>query len=175
MATPISPENDRKSDLAVLDREYPEYASGANEGSRLATLSAVQREAAQCKEDDPVPLVCRSGKRAAQTATNLERLGFQNVNVLHGGFEAWEAAGLPIQVQQNKPGAIHRHVSAIAGGTMMLFTLLGLLASPWFFAGSLFIVAGLPYSGLAEVCSRETALEKLPWNQASRAQCEIQP
>jgi len=48
MATLISPENVRKSDLAIIDvREYPEYASGAIEGSRLVPLSAVQREAAQ--------------------------------------------------------------------------------------------------------------------------------
>ena len=107
MATLISPENVRKSDLAIIDvREYPEYASGAIEGSRLVPLSAVQREAAQWKKDDPVLLVCRSGKRAAQAASNLEHLGFQNINMLHGGFEAWKAAGLPIHVQQTNRGQL---------------------------------------------------------------------
>jgi len=75
----------------------------------------------------------------------------------------------------NKPWAIDRQVRAIAGGLMMLFTLLGLLASPWFFAGSLFITAGLLFSGLSDVCLMATALGKLPWNRVSGTQCEIQP
>ena len=174
MATLISPENVRKSDLAIIDvREYPEYAAGAIEGSRLVPLSTVEREAAQWKKDQPVLLVCRSGKRAAQAASSLERLGFKNVHVLNGGFEAWKTAGLPTHVQQNKPWSIERQVRAIAGGLMFLFTLLGLLTSPWLFAGSLFVGAGLLFSGVTDVCLMATALGKLPWNRASGAQCEI--
>ena len=174
MATLISPENVRNSDLAIIDvREYPEYASGAIEGSRLVPLSTVEREAAQWKKDQPVLLVCRSGKRATQAASILERLGFQNVKVLDGGFDAWNAAGLPTRVQQNKPWSIERQVRAIAGGLMLLFTLLGLFISTWLFAGSLFVGAGLLFSGLTDVCLMATALGKLPWNQVPGRVCEI--
>lgn len=176
MATLISPEVASKSGLAIIDvREYPEYAAGAIKGSRLVPLSTVERESAQWKKEEPVLLVCRGGKRATQAANTLERRGFKNVNVLEGGFEAWKTAGLPTHVQENKPWSIERQVRAIAGGTTLLFTLLGLLTSPWFFGGSLFVGAGLLFSGITDVCLMATALGKLPWNRAVAAQCEIKP
>ena len=120
-------------------------------------------------------LVCRSGKRAAQAAETLERLGFQDVNVLKGGFEAWKAAGLPAHVEEHKPWSIERQVRAIAGGMVLVFTALGLLASPWFFALTLFVGGGLLFACVTDVCLMATALGKLPWNRASGAQCELKP
>lgn len=174
MATLISPEQARNIGPAVVDvREFPEYAAGAIKGSRLVPLSTVESEAGKWNKKEPVLLVCRSGKRAAQAAETLERLGFQNVNVLQGGFEAWKAAGLPTHVEDRKPWSLERQVRAISGSMVLLFTLLGLFVSPWFLGLTLFVGAGLLFAGVTDVCLMATALGKLPWNRASGAACKI--
>lgn len=174
MATLISPEQARNIGHAVIDvREFPEYAAGAIAGSRLVPLSTVEEKARNWNKTEPVLLVCRSGKRAAQAAETLERLGFQSVNVLQGGFEAWKAAGLPTNVQERKPWSLERQVRAIAGSMVLLFTFLGLLVSPYFLGLTLFVGAGLLFAGVTDVCLMATALGKLPWNRASAAECNI--
>ena len=40
-------------------------------------------------------VVCASGGRASLAALTLESLGYENVVVLDGGFNAWKEAGLP--------------------------------------------------------------------------------
>lgn len=174
MATLLSPEQARNIAHAVIDvREFPEYAAGAIKGSRLVPLSTVEREASKWDKTEPVLLVCRSGKRAAQAADILERLGFQKVNVLQGGFEAWKAAGLPNHIEEHKPWSLERQVRAIAGGMVLLFTLLGLVVSPWFLGLTLLVGTGLLFAGVTDVCLMATALGKLPWNRRSGAACEI--
>jgi len=42
-------------------------------------------------------LYCGRGRRSALVADNLQRMGYNNVLTVAGGFEAWEAAGLPVQ------------------------------------------------------------------------------
>ncbi len=176
MATLVSPEQAQSIGHTVIDvREFTEYASGAIKGALLVPLSTVKKEATAWKKDEPVLLVCRSGKRAAQAADTLELLGFQNVNILQGGMDAWKNESLPINVQGNKPWSIERQVRAIAGGLVLLFTLLGLTASSWFFAGALFVGGGLLFSGVTDVCFMATALRQLPWNKAPGAQCQINP
>ena len=173
MATLITPEQARNTGHPIVDvREFPEYAAGAVKGSRLVPLSTVESEAAKWNKQEPVLLVCRSGKRASQAAETLERLGFQNVNVLQGGFEAWKAAGLPTHAEEHKPWSLERQVRAIAGSMVLIFTLLGLLVSPYFLGLTLFVGAGLLFAGVTDVCLMSTALGKLPWNRASGA-CEM--
>ena len=174
MATLVSPEQARNIGHAVIDvREFPEYAAGAIKDSRLVPLSTVEREAPKWDKTQAVLLVCRSGKRAAQAADILERLGFKNVNVLQGGFEAWKAAGLPSHIEEHKPWSLERQVRAIAGGMVLLFTLVGLVFSQWFLALTLFVGAGLLFAGVTDVCLMATALGKLPWNRRSDAACNI--
>ena len=48
--------------------------------------------------DAPIYLYCRTGGRSALAAESLQRLGFSNVMSLAGGYVAWEAQDLPIQV-----------------------------------------------------------------------------
>lgn len=43
--------------------------------------------------DRPVILVCRTGKRSALAASELNEAGFSNVQVLRGGMERWNRAG----------------------------------------------------------------------------------
>lgn len=42
-------------------------------------------------------IYCLSGGRAALACDSLQRLGFDNVACLRGGFTAWTGAGLPVE------------------------------------------------------------------------------
>jgi SulP family sulfate permease len=44
--------------------------------------------------DEPLVLVCRTGRRSARAAQLLEKHGHKEVTILDGGMVAWEAAGL---------------------------------------------------------------------------------
>jgi phage shock protein E len=44
----------------------------------------------------PIVLYCGRGRRSALVADNLQKIGYNNVLTVAGGFEAWGAAGLAI-------------------------------------------------------------------------------
>jgi rhodanese-related sulfurtransferase len=47
--------------------------------------------------DDQVILVCDEGYASSLAAATLKQLGFAQVTDLDGGFQAWRAAGLPVE------------------------------------------------------------------------------
>ncbi len=44
----------------------------------------------------PVVLMCKAGESASGAAKRLRKAGFDNVSVLEGGVQAWQAADLPL-------------------------------------------------------------------------------
>ncbi len=51
-------------------------------------------------------LVCQGGYQSSLAAATLQDLGFANATDLVGGFEAWKAAGLPVEPgDAESPGA----------------------------------------------------------------------
>jgi rhodanese-related sulfurtransferase len=44
-----------------------------------------------------VVIICQQGYQSSLAACNLHELGFTRATDLEGGFEAWQAAGLPIR------------------------------------------------------------------------------
>jgi rhodanese-related sulfurtransferase len=44
-------------------------------------------------------VMCDEGYQSSLAAANLKRLGFERATDLAGGFQAWRAAGLPVEVQ----------------------------------------------------------------------------
>jgi rhodanese-related sulfurtransferase len=53
--------------------------------------------------DAIVVIVCQEGYQSSLAASNLHDLGFTHATDLEGGFEAWRAAGLPIEAAEISP------------------------------------------------------------------------
>jgi rhodanese-related sulfurtransferase len=47
--------------------------------------------------DDHVIVMCHEGYQSSLAAATLQQLGFARATDLDGGFEAWRAAGLPVE------------------------------------------------------------------------------
>ncbi|MEK7214170.1 MAG: rhodanese-like domain-containing protein, partial [Chloroflexota bacterium] len=45
----------------------------------------------------PIAVHCGHAQRAATALSVLERLGVRDLQLLHGGYQAWAAAGLPAE------------------------------------------------------------------------------
>lgn len=47
-------------------------------------------------KDDPIIIVCTAGISAGKVASQMAKAGFTRVNLLKGGMNAWQSAGLPV-------------------------------------------------------------------------------
>lgn len=76
--------------LAVDVREDAEWQAGHLEGSQHQPLGDL--DPGTLPDDRPLVAVCRSGRRSADAARQLEAAGRDVVN-LSGGLKAWQASG----------------------------------------------------------------------------------
>ncbi|MCW2983282.1 MAG: hypothetical protein JWR63_852, partial [Conexibacter sp.] len=58
--------------------------------------------------DARLVLVCDQGYQSSLAAATLQDLGFARATDLAGGFQAWRAAGLPVQSAQDMPTFANR-------------------------------------------------------------------
>jgi glyoxylase-like metal-dependent hydrolase (beta-lactamase superfamily II)/rhodanese-related sulfurtransferase len=77
-------------------REPQEFQEGHIPGSELVPLRSVTDAALGWSPDDPMVLICRSGRRSAQAIQELSRLGFSRLVNLQGGVVQWRDAGLEV-------------------------------------------------------------------------------
>jgi sulfate permease, SulP family len=81
--------------LVVVDvREPREFRQGHIPQARLVPLPTILAAAEELPREQPIVLVCRSGRRSALAAALLDARGYGNLRVLAGGMLAWEAANL---------------------------------------------------------------------------------
>ena len=123
----------------------------------------------------PVYVLCRSGARATTAAKAIAATGHANVHVIEGGIVACEASGIP--VRKGDVMSLERQVRIAAGFLVMGGVVLGALASPWFYALSAFVGAGLVFAGVTDRCGMALMLAKAPWNKGlpQKAQQEACP
>ena len=57
-----------------------------------------------CEDGRRVVLVCDEGYQSSLAAATLQRLGLRDATDLDGGFQAWRAAGLPVDPPVDPPG-----------------------------------------------------------------------
>ena len=68
-------------------------------------------------------------------------------------------------MNRKAPISIMRQVQIVAGTLVLLGVLLGWLVSPWFFALSAFVGAGLTFAGISGTCAMANLLGFLPYNR----------
>jgi rhodanese-related sulfurtransferase len=90
-----------KKDAVLLDiRPVKDFKAGHIVGARQIKAEEV-REANFSKlekfKNTPIIVVCAMGNLAAGTASKMSKQGFTDVNVLSGGMNAWQSAGLPVE------------------------------------------------------------------------------
>ncbi len=151
--------------MKVVDvREPAERATGTLDGAVLAPLGTLKSAATGWPKEEPLLIVCRTGRRSQKAAEDLRGLGFESVAVLEGGMEAVQT-----KKRASSVWSMERQVRLVAGTLAFLGTLGGLTISPWFFGVSLFIGAGLAFAALTDTCTMGMMLMKLPWNRGSRS------
>ncbi len=151
---------------SIIDvREYPEFAAGHIEGSRLVPLGSLSEASSSWGRAEALTLVCKSGRRAEQARQQLAAKGFTALTVLEGGIDAWRAAGKPLISVERRPWAMERQVRVTAGSLVLLFTGLGYFVSLWFLIGTAFFGAGLVFAGVSDTCMMGSLLGHAPWNR----------
>jgi rhodanese-related sulfurtransferase len=156
-------------------REYPEYAGGRVAEAKLIPLGAIEKRHNEIDRDAAVFLICRSGRRSAEAQVKLSALGFPDVRNVRGGFEAWQAAGLPVERDPGAVWSLERQVRFAAGSLVFLGVLLAIFVHSYFIALPAFIGAGLVFAAVTDTCGMAMALAKMPWNKGSGAVCDAAP
>jgi hypothetical protein len=88
------------------------------------------------------------------------------LQVVQGGVQAWEAAGLPLN-RGRKTLSLERQVRIIAGALVVVGAVLGYLVHPAWVGLSGFVGAGLVFAGITDTCGMAMVLARMPWNQRS--------
>lgn len=81
----------------ILDvREPDEFAAGHVPGSLNVPLGQVGKWAQGRSKDEPVLVICQTGRRSLRASEELTHQGFTRVSNVEGGFRAWHERGLPV-------------------------------------------------------------------------------
>lgn len=79
-------------EITLLDvREVSEYKGGHIEGAVNAPLSSLDANQLSYPKDEPIYVICRSGNRSAQAASQLQDAGYTEIYDVSGGMMAWES------------------------------------------------------------------------------------
>lgn len=146
-------------------RENSEVSAVRVDGALNLPLSRLKSLAGRIDRRRPVFLLCRSGARAAQAASQLRALGVEDVRVVEGGLDAWTAAGKPVVRATSRVWSMERQVRFTAGSLVAAGTAAGLLFDPRFFVLPAFVGAGLVFSAVTDTCTMALVLGRLPWNR----------
>lgn len=165
-----------QGDGTLIDvREYAEYAGGRAAGARLLPLDEIERRHLELDRQKPVYVMCRTGNRSARAQQKLQRLGFEKVINVAGGFEAWKKENLPVERDERAPWALERQVRLAAGSLVLIGFILSLLIHPYFIGISVFVGAGLVFSAVTDTCTMGLILAKMPWNRLPARTGETRP
>lgn len=84
-------------ELQVLDvRREPEWDTGHIENATWWPLDNFKVSPPEIDHEAPLAVHCKSGYRSMIASSLLERAGFMKIFNVAGGFDAWQAANLPI-------------------------------------------------------------------------------
>jgi rhodanese-related sulfurtransferase len=78
-------------------REDEDWREDHAKGAKHLTRGSIELEIEEQVPDLKTPIICYcgGGSRSALVAESLQKMGYENVRSLAGGFRAWKEAGLP--------------------------------------------------------------------------------
>ena len=92
-------------ELQVLDvRRETEWDAGHIESATWWPLDNFKVSPPEIDHEAPLAVHCKSGYRSMIASSLLERAGFKNILNLAGGFDAWQAANLPLETPVRAKG-----------------------------------------------------------------------
>ena len=154
--------------LLIDIREPDEHARERIPNAKLVPLSRLTTPLDR-NEAQQLIFHCRSGSRTGAAAEKLAAAAGGDAYILHGGLDAWKAAGLPVLRDPRRPIEMMRQVQIVAGSLVVLGVGLGALLHPGFYALSGFVGAGLVFAGTTGTCGMARILGLSPWNRMDRA------
>src|SRR5262245_3517548 len=172
--------------LETLSREHPElrmidvrtpaeFASGHISGSYNVPLPDLpeHRKELTATAAGPVVLICRSGRRADTASHHRHGAALDDVHVLAGGVQAWEASGGPLVRLEGSSGwSIERQVRFTAGAIVAAATVASIWWTPArFIAGALGL--GLAVAAVTDTCAMGNVLARLPFNRRRGEPCDL--
>ena len=116
--------------------------------------------------DDPVYLLCQSGKRAQIAVDKLQGKTHRPLVIIEGGLNALKASGLPVKSGGGKTISLERQVRIAAGALVVAGVVLGTFVNAYFYGVSAFVGAGLMFAGITDTCGMAMCLAHMPWNKA---------
>ena len=93
-----------KNHVLIDTREDHEWAEAHAGGAIHLSKGIIERDIETTVPDRQAILVlyCGGGYRSALAADSLQKMGYQNVISLDGGWRAWQASGLPVEAGEKK-------------------------------------------------------------------------
>jgi len=88
-----------KEEAQFVDvRAEADFRKGHLPGALNVTMSALAQKNRRLEraKEKPVIVYCQTGISAGRAARTLKKLGYQQVFILKGGVDSWQAANLPI-------------------------------------------------------------------------------
>jgi hydroxyacylglutathione hydrolase len=83
--------------VRVLDvRREGEWRAAHLDGASWSPLDTLAESLPAIDRDAPIAVHCKSGYRSGIACSVLQRAGFRNVMNVLGGFDAWQAAKMPV-------------------------------------------------------------------------------
>ena len=156
----------KTEECQIIDvREPAEFDSERIEGVVSLPLSNLREDTVRgLRKDKPLYLLCRSGNRACKAADQLEKFGFSDLTVVDGGLQSWVDAGKQVFRGPRRVWSLDRQVRFAAGSLVMAGVILSRLVHPYWVGLSVFVAAGLIFSGITDTCGMAMLLARMPWN-----------
>jgi len=164
-ATTLKTWLEQREALLIDVREPSEYAAEHLPDAILMPLSTFDATRVPQEAGKKVVLHCVMGMRSAQAGQKLLDAGFTTVYNFRGGVQAWKDAGYATARGQRTPLSLSRQGQIAAGSLVLLGTLLGVIASPWFLLLNGVVGVGLVHAGVSGTFGMATLLARLPYNQ----------
>jgi rhodanese-related sulfurtransferase len=147
--------------------EFREVHLGCARNVPLDQLDVAKIAAGREGSSQPLYVICRSGSRGKQACERFLAASYTNVVNVDGGTQAWDQAGLTV-VRGKKAISLERQVRIAAGSLVLIGSLLGVIAHPYWIGLSAFVGAGLVFAGITDTCGMGMILARMPWNQVPK-------